>query len=91
LHIFVAGDNFLGGSDLSGIPCPQALHFAIVMFGGIFSELIAYDFLQFGHVICIGTTIVIPEITHWVKRLYKNDEDRIPLIKAGWEFFNPER
>jgi len=29
--------------------CPQALHFAAVTVGGIFSELIAYDFLQFGH------------------------------------------
>ena len=28
---------------------PQALHFAAVTVGGIFSELIAYDFLQFGH------------------------------------------
>jgi hypothetical protein len=28
--------------------CPQALHFAAVTVGGIFSELIAYDFLQFG-------------------------------------------
>jgi hypothetical protein len=24
-----------------------------------------------------------------VKRRYKNDEDRIPSIKAGWMFFNP--
>jgi hypothetical protein len=33
----------------------------------------------------------IPDITHWVKRLHKKDEDRIPLIKADWRFFNPER
>jgi hypothetical protein len=33
----------------------------------------------------------IPDITHWVKRLHKNDEDRIPVIKADWKLFNPER
>ena len=27
---------------------------------------------------------------HWVKRLYKQDEVRIALIRAVWEFFNPE-
>ena len=32
----------------------------------------------------------IPDITHLVKRLYKNDEDRIPLIRNSLVFFNPE-
>ena len=33
----------------------------------------------------------IPDIPHWIKRLYKHDEDRIPLIWAVWGFLNPER
>jgi len=27
----------------------------------------------------------MPDFTHLVKRLYNNDEYRIPLIRAGWE------
>jgi hypothetical protein len=33
----------------------------------------------------------MPDFTPWVKRLYKNDENKTPLIRAGWVFFNPER
>jgi len=33
----------------------------------------------------------MPEITLWVKRLYNNDEGRIPVIRADWDFLNPER
>jgi hypothetical protein len=27
----------------------------------------------------------------WVKEFYKNAEESILMITAGWEFFNPER
>jgi hypothetical protein len=32
-----------------------------------------------------------PTSPHWVKKIYKNDENRIPLKRVGWVFFNPER
>ena len=32
-----------------------------------------------------------PTSPHWVKKIYKYDENRIPLIRVGWVFFNPER
>ena len=31
------------------------------------------------------------ELNKEAVRYYKNDEDRIPLIRVGWVFFNPER
>ena len=64
IHEFVFAGNFLGGTDifsdiflgrtdLSGMLCPHALHFAAVKVGGTFCGLSEYAFLQFGQVICI--------------------------------------
>ena len=45
--------NFLGGTDLSGMLCPHALHFAVVKAGGIFFGLSEYDFSQLGQLMFI--------------------------------------
>ena len=45
--------KFLGGTDLSGMLCPHALHFADVNAGGIFFGLSEYAFSQLGQLIFI--------------------------------------